>query len=103
MRAETYEQLSVTLWDHHDNPWEYEFKGTWLVEPDDWHTRAFDPVDDKWDAGAYYGVALLPDGRFLTYVAHCNGGWAPHLEVMNDLDAGLPPNILGIAKAALDD
>lgn len=74
--------------------------GLWLVAPDPDETRA--DVGD-FDAGAYWGVALLENGDFLVYVAHVNDVWEPEYEVAGDLeDAELPPNIFVEAALAFN-
>ena len=79
-------------------PYTATFRGIWLVEPDPDDTRA---ADDGYDAGAYWGVALVEGGDFLVYIAHCNELRAPQYDVVGDLDqADLPTNIY--VEAALE-
>jgi hypothetical protein len=93
-------ELEITMWTGEQTQYTATFMGTWLVAPDPDETRA-DAGD--FDAGAYWGVALLENGDFLVYVAHVNDGWEPGYEVAGDLeDAELPPNIFVEAALAFN-
>jgi Post-segregation antitoxin CcdA len=77
------------------------FIGRWLVEPDSDDTRT-GLVDQGYDAGAYWGVALTKRGRIAVYTAHCNDGWPAELHDFDTLDeAELPDDILAMAKGEL--
>lgn len=74
------------------------FVGTWLVEPDDYSTRA------GADGGEYWGVALTARRRVAVWVGHVNQG-GRRLEDYDDLDGaiagGLPDDIAVAATEAL--
>ncbi|MGO8724282.1 MAG: hypothetical protein ACLQRM_16355 [Acidimicrobiales bacterium] len=82
------------------------FTGRWLVEPDAVETRAseLDYATTRWDAGAYWGVALTKRGRIAVTIGHCNGGWPSRLAVYDNLDAAaqdVPASIIAYATAEL--
>jgi hypothetical protein len=77
------------------------FTGRWLVCPDPDGTRA---VEDGYDAGAYWGVALTQKGRIAVYLAHCNDGFPASLKDYDSLDEAsedAPADIIAQAASAL--
>jgi hypothetical protein len=78
------------------------FIGRWLVAPDEDETRT--RMVDKYDAGAYWGVALTKRGRIAVYTVHCNDRWPAELHDYDTLDDAadhLPEDILAMAKSEL--
>ena len=77
------------------------FLGRWLIEPEPDETRSTTPGTD---AGVYWGVALTKRGRIAVYSAHCNRGQGSlhDYDWLDDAEEdGVPPDILGDARAAL--
>jgi hypothetical protein len=96
--------LSIELWGQEEQPYEAEFQGTWLVDPEPNETRAGPEDGTQWDLGAFYGVALTARGNILVYVAHCNDGWAPFYETYPSIEAArgdVPDSILAAAASSL--
>jgi|ERR1022692_1211374 hypothetical protein len=78
------------------------FTGRWLVSPDSDETRT---GEEGYDAGAYWGVALTRRGQIAVWMAHCNDGWPPGLNVYGTLDQAeqdrVPADIIALAATEL--
>jgi hypothetical protein len=78
------------------------FTGRWLVHPDPDQTRT---IEEGFDAGAYYGLALTRRGRIAVYTAHCNDRWPAVLADYDSLDAAaaatVPADLIALASFEL--